>query len=39
VDETEWLAERSGSHRAHLRAVACQILGSLTGTDDAMQEA
>src|SRR5262245_33713217 len=39
VDEMEWLAERFESHRAHLRAVAYQMLGSLTEADDAVQEA
>jgi len=39
LDEKEWLAERFESHRAHLRAVAYQMLGSLTEADDAVQEA
>jgi len=39
VDEKEWLAERFESHRAHLRAVAYQMLGSLAEADDAVQEA
>ena len=39
MDEKEWLAERFESHRAHLRAVAYQMLGSLTEADDAVQEA
>ena len=32
MDEMDWLAERFESHRAHLRAVANQMLGSLTLT-------
>ena len=39
MDEMEWLAQRFESHRAHLRAVAYQMLGSLTEADDAVQEA
>ena len=39
MDEKEWLAERFESHRAHLRAVAYQMLGSLAEADDAVQEA
>jgi len=39
MDENEWLAERFEEHRAHLRAVAYRMLGSLTEADDAVQDA
>src|SRR5947207_8371144 len=39
MNEHNWLAERFEAHRAHLRAVAYQILGSLSDADDAVQEA
>jgi RNA polymerase sigma-70 factor (ECF subfamily) len=39
MDEREWLAERFEEHRSHLRAVAYRMLGSLSETDDAVQEA
>jgi RNA polymerase sigma factor (sigma-70 family) len=39
VDEAQWLAERFEQDRAHLRAVAYRLLGSLTEADDAVQEA
>jgi RNA polymerase sigma-70 factor, ECF subfamily len=39
VHEHEWLAERFEAHRAHLRAVAYQMLGSASEADDAVQEA
>jgi RNA polymerase sigma-70 factor (ECF subfamily) len=38
VDETEWLAGRFQQDRAHLRAVAYRMLGSLAEADDAVQE-
>src|SRR5690348_943135 len=36
--ETEWLANRFEERRGHLRAVAYQMLGSLTEADDAVQD-
>src|SRR5205085_1122623 len=36
--EHDWLAERFEEHRAHLRAVAYRMLGSLGEADDAVQE-
>ncbi len=39
MDENEWLAARFEEHRAHLRAVAYRMLGSLTEADDAVQDA
>jgi RNA polymerase sigma factor (sigma-70 family) len=38
MDESEWLADRFQEHRAHLRAVAYRMLGSLTDADDAVQD-
>jgi RNA polymerase sigma factor (sigma-70 family) len=38
LDENEWLAERFEEHRAHLRAVAYRMLGSVTEADDAVQD-
>ena len=39
MDERDWLATRFEEHRAHLRAVAYRMLGSLSEADDAVQEA
>jgi RNA polymerase sigma factor (sigma-70 family) len=39
MDEGDWLAERFEGHRAHLRAVAYRMLGSLSEADDAVQDA
>jgi RNA polymerase sigma factor (sigma-70 family) len=39
MDEQQFLAEQFEQHRAHLRAVAYRMLGSLTEADDAVQEA
>ncbi|MFF3271214.1 sigma-70 family RNA polymerase sigma factor [Streptomyces chrestomyceticus] len=39
MDEKDFLAERFEEHRAHLRAVAYRMLGSLSEADDAVQEA
>lgn len=38
MGEHEWLAERFEEHRAHLRAVAYRMLGSLAEADDAVQD-
>jgi RNA polymerase sigma-70 factor (ECF subfamily) len=38
MDENQWLSERFEEHRAHLRAVAYRMLGSLTEADDAVQD-
>jgi RNA polymerase sigma factor (sigma-70 family) len=38
VDERDYLAEQFEAHRAHLRAVAYRMLGSVTEADDALQE-
>jgi RNA polymerase sigma factor (sigma-70 family) len=38
MDENEWLADRFEEHRAHLRALAYRMLGSLTEADDAVQD-
>lgn len=39
MTESEWLAGRFEEHRAHLRAVAYRLLGSLAEADDAVQDA
>jgi RNA polymerase sigma factor (sigma-70 family) len=39
MDDKEFLAGRFEEHRPHLRAVSYRMLGSLSETDDAVQEA
>lgn len=39
MHESEWLAEKFEENRAHLRAVAYRVLGSLSEADDAVQQA
>jgi RNA polymerase sigma factor (sigma-70 family) len=39
MNERDYLAERFEEHRAHLRAVAYRMLGSVSEVDDAVQEA
>jgi RNA polymerase sigma-70 factor (ECF subfamily) len=39
MDEREWLTERFEHHRGHLRGVAYRMLGSVSESDDALQEA
>lgn len=38
MDESAWLTELFEANRAHLRAVAYRMLGSLSDADDAVQE-
>jgi len=38
MDDRDWLAGQFETHRAHLRAVAYRMLGSLSEADDAVQE-
>ncbi len=38
MNEREWLTERFEEHKPHLRAVAYRMLGSVSETDDALQE-
>jgi RNA polymerase sigma factor (sigma-70 family) len=39
MDEQDWLAQRFEENRAHMRAVAYRVLGSISEADDAVQEA
>ena len=39
MDQQEWLAQQFEEQRPHLRAVAYRMLGSLSETDDAVQDA
>src|SRR5689334_23502994 len=39
MNERDYLADQFEEHRAHLRAVAYRMLGSLSDVDDAVQEA
>src|ERR1700689_4408641 len=36
--DSDWLAAAFEDHRAHLRAVAYRLLGSMTDADDAVQD-
>ena len=39
MNENEWMVERFEEHRAHLKAVAYRMLGSISEADDAVQDA
>jgi RNA polymerase sigma factor (sigma-70 family) len=39
MDEHDWLVEHFEANRTHMRAVAYRMLGSLSESDDALQEA
>jgi RNA polymerase sigma factor (sigma-70 family) len=39
MNQQEWLAQQFEEHRPYLRAVAYRMLGSLSDTDDAVQDA
>jgi RNA polymerase sigma-70 factor (ECF subfamily) len=39
MEDKDWLAQRFEQHRAHLRAVAYRMLGSLPEADEAVQDA
>ena len=39
MDERDWLTARFEQHRPHLRAVAYRMLGSVSESEDALQEA
>jgi RNA polymerase sigma factor (sigma-70 family) len=39
MNEHDWLAEQFEQHRSHLRTVAYRMLGSVSESDDAVQEA
>src|SRR5580658_2561298 len=39
MDDKDWLAQRFEQHRAHLRAVAYRMLGSIPEADEAVQDA
>lgn len=39
MNDQEWLAQRFEEHRAHLKAVAYRMLGSLSEADEAVQDA
>lgn len=39
MDERDWLSERFHDHRSRLRSVAYQLLGSVSESEDAVQEA
>ncbi|HEV8154808.1 MAG TPA: sigma factor, partial [Gaiellales bacterium] len=39
MSEHDWLAQEFEEHRPHLRTVAYRMLGSVTESDDAVQEA